>query len=51
MIHQLNPDISVDTSFGEGTRYFLIGYGMHQISCWVIVLEEKGIVKRLDFKT
>lgn len=40
MIHQLNPTIFVDTPLGKGHAIFLIDYGMHQNSCWVVVLED-----------
>lgn len=41
MILQLNPTIAVDTALGKGQALFLIDYGIHQNSCWVIVLEKK----------
>lgn len=48
MIHQLNPTIFVDTPLGKGHAIFLIDYGMHQNSCWVVALEDNGIVKHFD---
>ena len=48
MIHQLNPTILVDTPLGQGHAIFLIDYGMHQNSCWVVTLVENGIVKHFD---
>lgn len=48
MICQLNPTISVDTPLGKGHAIFLIDYGMHQNSCWVVALEENGVVKHFD---
>lgn len=48
MILQLNPTILVDTPLGKGHCIFLIDYGMHQNSCWVVMLESNGIVKHFD---
>ena len=48
MILQLNPTILVDTPLGKGQTLFLIDYGMHQNSCWVVVLEKDGIVKHFE---
>lgn len=48
MILQLNPTITVDTPLGKGHTVFIIDYGMHQNSCWVVVLEKDGIVKHFD---
>lgn len=48
MILQLTPTIFVDTPLGKGHCIFLIDYGMHQNSCWVVVLEKNGIVKHFD---
>lgn len=48
MILQLNPTILVNTPLGRGHTVFLIDYGMHQNTCWVVALEENGIVKHFD---
>lgn len=48
MIHQLHPTILVDTPLGKGHCIFIIDYGMHQNSCWVVTLEKNGIVKHFD---
>lgn len=48
MILQLNPTILVDTPLGRGQTFFIIDYGMHQNSCWVVTLEKNGIVKHFD---
>lgn len=48
MILQLDPAIPVETPLGKGQALFLIDYGMHQNSCWVVVLEQNGIVKHFD---
>ncbi|MBP7174525.1 MAG: hypothetical protein KBA33_10760 [Cloacibacterium sp.] len=48
MIFQLNPTILVETPLGRGHALFLIDYGMHQNSCWIVALEKNGIVKHFD---
>lgn len=48
MILQLNPTILVNTPLGRGHTIFIIDYGMHQNSCWVVALEKDGIVKHFD---
>ena len=48
MILQLNSTIYVDTPLGKGHALFLIDYGMHQNTCWVVTLEKNGIVKHFD---
>jgi len=48
MILQLSPTILVNTPLGRGHTIFIIDYGMHQNSCWVVALEKDGIVKHFD---
>jgi hypothetical protein len=48
MILQLNPSILVETPLGQGQALFLIDYGMHQNTCWVVALNDNGIVKHFD---
>ncbi|HMG82683.1 MAG TPA: hypothetical protein VK559_06590 [Ferruginibacter sp.] len=48
MIHQLDPAILVDTPLGTGQAIFLIDYGMHQNTCWVVALTENGVIKHFD---
>lgn len=48
MILQLNPTILVDTPLGRGHAIFIIDYGMHQNTCWVVTLQDNGIVKHFD---
>jgi len=48
MIIQLNPTIHVNTPLGRGHAIFLIDYGMHQNTCWVVTLETNGVVKHFD---
>lgn len=48
MILQLNPSMMVETPLGRGQAIFIIDYGMHQNTCWVVALEKNGIVKHFD---
>jgi hypothetical protein len=48
MILQLNPTILVETPLGRGHALFVIDYGMHQNTCWVVVLEKDGVTKHFD---
>ncbi len=48
MIHQLDPAILVDTPLGQGQAIFIIDYGMHQNTCWVVALSENGAIKHFD---
>lgn len=48
MILQLDPAILVETPLGQGQAIFIIDYGMHQNSCWVVALVESGIIKHFD---
>lgn len=48
MILQLDPAIFVETPLGSGRALFLIDYGMHQNTCWVVALLQDGIIKHFD---
>ena len=48
MILQLSPTILVETPLGRGHTLFIIDYGMHQNSCWVVAMEKDGIVKHFE---
>lgn len=48
MILQLSPTILVETPLGKGHAIIIIDYGMHQNSCWVVTLEQNGIVKHFE---
>ena len=48
MILQLDPSLLVETPLGTGQALFLIDYGMHQNTCWVVALVEDGIIKHFD---
>lgn len=48
MILQLDPFIMVETPLGRGFAIFIIDYGMHQNTCWVVALQKEGIIKHFD---
>jgi len=48
MILQLTPSILVETPLGTGQAIFIIDYGMHQNTCWIVALQESGIIKHFD---
>jgi hypothetical protein len=48
MILQLNPPIMVETPLGHGQAIFLIDYGIHQNTCWIVALESNGVIKHFD---
>lgn len=38
----------VETPLGTGQALFLIDYGMHQNTCWVVALQNNGVIKHFD---
>lgn len=48
MILQLKPSILVETPLGTGQAIFIIDYGMHQNTCWVVALQKDGVIKHFD---
>lgn len=48
MILQLNPAILVETPLGTGQAIFIIDYGMHQNTCWIVALQQDGVIKHFD---
>lgn len=48
MILQLDPSILVETPLGAGQTLFIIDYGMHLNTCWVVALIKDGIIKHFD---
>jgi hypothetical protein len=38
----------VETPLGRGEAIFVIDYGMHQNTCWVVALQKDGIIKHFD---
>lgn len=48
MILQLEPSLMIETPLGTGQALFIIDYGMHQNTCWVVALIKDGIIKHFD---
>ena len=48
MILQLEPCIMVETPLGTGQALFIIDYGMHQNTCWIVALQKDGVIKHFD---
>lgn len=48
MILQLEPSILVETPLGTGQAMFIIDYGMHQNTCWIVALVKDGVIKHFD---
>lgn len=48
VIHELQQILWVTTPHGDGQVLFLIDYGVHENTIWVVALEETGIVKHYN---
>jgi hypothetical protein len=48
MILQLEPSILVETPLGTGQAMFIIDYGMHQNTCWIVALQKDGVIRHFD---
>jgi hypothetical protein len=35
-------------TLGQGQAIFIVDYGMHQNSCWIVAINDNGIVKHFD---
>lgn len=49
MVYQLNPAVLVETPLGQGQAIFIVDYGMHQNSCWIVALVNDGVIKHFDY--
>jgi hypothetical protein len=47
-IHEIQQTLWVNTSHGLGQALFLIDYGIHQNTVWVVSLKESGKIKHYD---
>ena len=47
-IHEIQQTIFVDTPHGKVQALFLIDYGVHQNTIWVVTLKEDGRIKHYD---
>lgn len=48
VIHELQQVLWVTTPHGDGQVLFLIDYGVHENTIWVVALEADGIVKHYN---
>jgi hypothetical protein len=47
-IHEITQTLMVNTPHGKGQALFLIDYGIHQNTIWVVTLKEDGRIKHYD---
>lgn len=47
-IHELTQVLFVSTPLGDGQALFLIDYGVHENTIWVVALEKDGRVKHFN---
>jgi hypothetical protein len=45
---QLDPPILVETPLGRGEAIFIIDYGIHQNTCWIVAMNKNGVIKHFD---
>ena len=38
----------METPLGTGQALFIIDYGMHQNTCWIVALQKDGVIKHFD---
>lgn len=48
MIHEVSQVIWVETPHGTGQALFLIDYGPHENTVWIIALQKNGKVKHYN---
>ena len=48
MIHELKKTIFVNTPHGEGQVLFIIDYGIHQNTIWVVANMNDGKIRHYD---
>lgn len=47
-IHEIQQFLWVTTPLGDGQALFLIDYGPHENTIWVVALQKDGIVKHFN---
>lgn len=47
-IHEIQQILWVTTPLGDGQALFLIDYGPHENTVWVVALEKKGEIKHFN---
>ena len=48
MIHEIRQFLWVNTPHGDGQAMFLIDYGPHENTIWVVCLESDGSIKHYN---
>lgn len=48
VIHEINQVLWVETELGDGQALFLIDYGPHENTIWVVALEKDGVIKHFN---
>jgi hypothetical protein len=48
VIHEIQQVLWVDTPHGLGQALFVIDYGVHQNTIWMVSLKESGEIKHYD---
>jgi hypothetical protein len=48
MIHEIQQVLWVNTPHGPGHALFIIDYGYHQNTVWVVALKDTGEIKHYD---
>jgi hypothetical protein len=48
VIHEIEQYLWVTTPVGDGQALFLIDYGPHENTVWVVALEEDGSIKHFN---
>jgi len=47
-IHEIKQTLWVNTPHGKGQALFIVDYGPHQNTIWVVTLKDDGKVKHYD---
>jgi hypothetical protein len=45
VIHEIQQILWVETPHGDGQALFLMDYGPHENTIWVVALEKDGVIK------
>ena len=48
VIHEIQQVLWVETPLGDGQALFLIDYGPHENTIWIVALEKNGEIKHFN---
>jgi hypothetical protein len=48
VIHEIQQVLWVETPLGDGQALFLIDYGPHENTIWIVALEKTGEIKHFN---